>query len=149
MGINHSIGGASPHQWLTPDELAALVAWGPLCQNQIQFTGVELGIEPAAQPNCKFQIQLRVQAPEVSQQIGEAGGDKILRSAETKPSPEFGLGEIALGAVIGLQNALRKRRQRRAVRREFYGMRVANEQTPTQLLLQPAYMLADCGLAKA
>jgi sodium/bile acid cotransporter 7 len=146
--INRGVGGTRPHQWFTPDELATLIAWWTLGQNQIQFAGIELRIEPTAQPNCKLQIQLRVQTPEVPQQVGKTCGDKILRSAETKPSPEFGFGEIAFGPVVCLQNALRKRHHCRAIRREFYRVCVADEQSPTQLLLQPAYMLADRGLAE-
>jgi hypothetical protein len=90
-----------------------------------------------------------VAAPEVPQYIGQPGEHEILRCAEAQPPAQLPFRKIPLGTLVRIQDALRQRHHRGAVRRKFYGMRVAHEQAPPNLLLQSAHMLAHRRLAEA
>ena len=86
---------------------------------------------------------------ELAQELGQARCDEILRDAEPQPAAEARAGEIAAGAVGGVEDGLGKPGHRLSVGGQAHRVGVAHEETPASGGLELPDMLADGGLLQA
>ena len=82
-------------------------------------------------------------APEIARISGRREKTKSSDAPNRNRPRSCASEKLSLGALVRFQDALRQRHHRSTIRRELYGMRVAREQAPANLLLKTAHMLAQ------
>src|SRR5258708_35554497 len=86
---------------------------------------------------------------ECAQYLGQPGKDEILRGAEADPAAQLRPREVALSSLVDLENALGELDHGVTVRCRHDRVGVADEQSPTNLFLELADVLADRRLLQA
>ena len=141
--------GTDPHEAVPLDQLAALLAAGPLADEYVEPVVLQALVQQAALVDGEVEVDQRVVPAEVAQDLGQTGEGKVIRDADAQPSARPRSAEIGRRLFAGGQDIARESCHRFPVGGQRYGVRVPQHERPADLLLQAANLLADGRLLKA